>query len=84
MTFQAINPTTGDVVSSYDEMPPLMAGNGAVLKHASNVPGCALAIEAVFDHAGFPKNLFRTLVIGSSRVPAVIEHPSGARGDTDR
>jgi succinate-semialdehyde dehydrogenase / glutarate-semialdehyde dehydrogenase len=55
--------------------PGLMAGNGAVLKHASNVPGCALAIEAVFDHAGFPKNLFRTLVIGSSRVPAVIEHP---------
>jgi succinate-semialdehyde dehydrogenase/glutarate-semialdehyde dehydrogenase len=55
--------------------PGLMAGNAAVLKHASNVPGCALAIESVFDHAGFPKNLFRTLMIGSSQVPAVIEHP---------
>ncbi len=55
--------------------PTLMAGNAAVLKHASNVPGCALAIEAVFDHAGFPKNLLRTLMIGSPQVPTVIEHP---------
>ena len=55
--------------------PGLMAGNGAVLKHASNVPGCALAIEDIFRRAGFPANLFRTLVIGSGRVETVIEHP---------
>jgi len=55
--------------------PGLMAGNAAVLKHASNVPGCALAIEEVFRKAGFPENLFRTLLIGSKEVAAVIEHP---------
>jgi succinate-semialdehyde dehydrogenase/glutarate-semialdehyde dehydrogenase len=55
--------------------PGLMAGNAAVLKHASNVPGCALAIEEVFRRAGFPENLFRTLMIGSRQVDAVIEHP---------
>jgi succinate-semialdehyde dehydrogenase / glutarate-semialdehyde dehydrogenase len=55
--------------------PGLMAGNAAVLKHASNVPGCALAIEDVFCRAGFPENLFRSLMIGSRQVDAVIEHP---------
>jgi len=55
--------------------PALMAGNGAVLKLASNVPGCALAIEQVFREADFPQDLFRTLMIGSARVAAVIEHP---------
>jgi succinate-semialdehyde dehydrogenase/glutarate-semialdehyde dehydrogenase len=55
--------------------PGLMAGNAAVLKHASNVPGCALAIEDLFRRAGFPENLFRTLMIGSGRVEAVIEDP---------
>jgi succinate-semialdehyde dehydrogenase/glutarate-semialdehyde dehydrogenase len=55
--------------------PSLMAGNAAVLKHASNVPGCALAIEDVFRRAGFPEHLFRTLMIGSAEVEAVIEHP---------
>ncbi|HET8726852.1 MAG TPA: NAD-dependent succinate-semialdehyde dehydrogenase [Alphaproteobacteria bacterium] len=55
--------------------PGLMAGNAAVLKHSSNVPGCALAIEDVFRQAGFPEHLFRTLMIGSDRVEAVIEHP---------
>src|SRR5262249_24341145 len=54
--------------------PTLMAGNAGVLKHASNVPGCALAIEEVFRKAGFPDNLFRTLLIGSRQVEAVIEH----------
>jgi len=55
--------------------PSLMAGNAAVLKHASNVPGCALAIEEIFHDAGFPKNLFRTLMIPSQEVKAVIENP---------
>jgi succinate-semialdehyde dehydrogenase/glutarate-semialdehyde dehydrogenase len=55
--------------------PGLMAGNAAVLKHASNVSGCALAIEQVFRKAGFPEPLFRTLLIGSKDVGAVIEHP---------
>ena len=54
--------------------PALMAGNGALLKHASNVPGCALAIEQVFHEAGFPKNLFRTLLLPSSEVKALIEN----------
>lgn len=56
--------------------PALMAGNAAVLKHASNVPACALAIEAVFREACFPENVFRTLLIGSAQVEAVIEHPA--------
>jgi succinate-semialdehyde dehydrogenase/glutarate-semialdehyde dehydrogenase len=55
--------------------PSLMAGNAALLKHASNVPGCALAIEQVLRDAGFPENLFRTLMIGTNQVDAVIEHP---------
>ncbi len=54
--------------------PALMAGNAGVLKHASNVPGSALAIEAVFRDAGFPGNLFRALLIGSGQVEAVIEN----------
>src|SRR5437762_6234040 len=55
--------------------PALMAGNAAVLKHASNVPGCALAIEQLLRDAGLPENLLRTLLIGSAGVDAVIEHP---------
>ncbi|HEY2528939.1 MAG TPA: aldehyde dehydrogenase family protein, partial [Xanthobacteraceae bacterium] len=55
--------------------PSLMAGNAALLKHASNVPGCALAIEQIFRDAGFPENLFRTLMITSKQVEALIEHP---------
>jgi len=55
--------------------PALMAGNGGVLKHASNVPACALAIEEVFRDAGFPEDIFRTLLIGGRDVKAVIEHP---------
>ena len=55
--------------------PTLMAGNTAVLKHASNVPGCALAIEGLFKEAGFPENVFRTLLIGGSQVDRVIRNP---------
>lgn len=55
--------------------PALMAGNAGVLKHASNVPGCALAIEDIFRKADFPENLFRSLLIGSAQVNAVIENP---------
>jgi succinate-semialdehyde dehydrogenase/glutarate-semialdehyde dehydrogenase len=55
--------------------PALMAGNAGLLKHASNVPGCALAIEDVFRKAGFPEHLFKTLLVGSSAVDAIIAHP---------
>jgi succinate-semialdehyde dehydrogenase/glutarate-semialdehyde dehydrogenase len=55
--------------------PTLMAGNAMVLKHASNVPGCALAIEDIFRNAGFPANIFRAILVGSSQVDAVIENP---------
>ncbi len=55
--------------------PGLMAGNAGVLKHASNVPGCALAIEDVFNKAGFPENLFRNVLISGEQTKGVIEHP---------
>ena len=55
--------------------PALMAGNAGVLKHSSNVPGCALVIEEIITQAGFPEGAFRTLLIGSRQVQAVIEHP---------
>jgi succinate-semialdehyde dehydrogenase / glutarate-semialdehyde dehydrogenase len=55
--------------------PAMMAGNAAVLKHASNVPGCAMAIESIFREAGFPEDIFRTLMIPSANVAPVIAHP---------
>ncbi|HUH33912.1 MAG TPA: NAD-dependent succinate-semialdehyde dehydrogenase [Daejeonella sp.] len=55
--------------------PSLIAGNCALLKHASNVPGCALAIEEVIREAGFPEFVFQTLVIDSSAVDPVIDSP---------
>ncbi len=55
--------------------PALMAGNAGLLKHASNVPGCALAIERVLLEAGFPLHVFQTLLIGSKAITKVIEHP---------
>ncbi|MEM0516935.1 MULTISPECIES: NAD-dependent succinate-semialdehyde dehydrogenase [Aequorivita] len=54
--------------------PALMAGNIGVLKHASNVFGCALNIEKVFKRAGFPDNCFSTLLIKSDSVETVIEN----------
>ncbi|HBR15787.1 MAG TPA: succinate-semialdehyde dehydrogenase [Candidatus Omnitrophica bacterium] len=57
-------------------VPALMAGNAAVLKHASNVTGTALAIEEIIREAGFPEHLFRVLLMSSEKVAAVIEHPS--------
>ncbi len=53
--------------------PALMAGNAALLKHASNVPQCALAIESLFEHSGFPAGTFGTLLIGSAAVESVIK-----------
>ena len=53
--------------------PALMAGNVALLKHASNVPQCALAIEEVFRDAGFVDDEFQTLLIGSSQVKRILE-----------
>lgn len=52
--------------------PALMAGNVGLLKHASNVPRCALAIESLFRRAGFPEGVFQTLLIGSDAVPRVL------------
>lgn len=53
--------------------PTLLAGNGAVLKHANNVPQCALALEEVFRDAGAPEGLFTTLLVESSKVKSLIE-----------
>jgi succinate-semialdehyde dehydrogenase/glutarate-semialdehyde dehydrogenase len=55
--------------------PALMAGNVAILKHAGNVPGCALAIEDAFTAAGLPTGVFRTLLVGSDRVAGMIADP---------
>ncbi|MDF2187925.1 NAD-dependent succinate-semialdehyde dehydrogenase [Paraflavitalea sp. CAU 1676] len=56
--------------------PALAAGNCGVLKHASNVPGCALIIEDIVQEAGFPPHVFQTLLISSNLVNQVIEHPA--------
>lgn len=55
--------------------PALMAGNGALLKHASNVSACSLAIQEIFEKAGLPKNIFTSLLITSSQVENVIKNP---------
>ena len=52
--------------------PTLMAGNGCLLKHASNVPGCALALEEIFREAGLPEGLFTSLLVPASAVEALI------------
>ena len=53
--------------------PALMAGNVALLKHASNVPQCALAIEDIFRRSGFPEGAFQTLLVGSEAVQRILE-----------
>ncbi len=55
--------------------PALMAGNAGILKHASNVTGCALVIDDMIIEAGFPLGLFRTVIVPSHRVAEIIEHP---------
>jgi succinate-semialdehyde dehydrogenase/glutarate-semialdehyde dehydrogenase len=55
--------------------PALMAGNVGLLKHASNVPQCALAIEKIFRDAGFPEGVFQTLLITSQQVDAILNDP---------
>ncbi|MBW4618182.1 MAG: NAD-dependent succinate-semialdehyde dehydrogenase [Cyanosarcina radialis HA8281-LM2] len=52
--------------------PALMAGNVGLLKHSSNVPQCALAIEEIFTQAGFPPGVFQTLLVGSDVIPAIV------------
>jgi succinate-semialdehyde dehydrogenase/glutarate-semialdehyde dehydrogenase len=58
--------------------PALMAGNVGLLKHASNVSGCALAIEGILHEAGLPRDAFRALLVGSSRVATLVEDPAVA------
>jgi len=58
--------------------PALMAGNGMLLKHASNVPGCALAIEEVLHQAGVPRDLFRSLLLPTRDVEALIKNDNVA------
>ncbi|MDH5764502.1 MAG: NAD-dependent succinate-semialdehyde dehydrogenase, partial [Gammaproteobacteria bacterium] len=53
-------------------VPAIMAGNSILLKHASNVPGCGLALQQLFLDSGFPENLFSTLLISADQVEAVI------------
>ncbi|PIQ28828.1 succinate-semialdehyde dehydrogenase [bacterium (Candidatus Blackallbacteria) CG17_big_fil_post_rev_8_21_14_2_50_48_46] len=55
--------------------PALMGGNVGVLKHAPNVPGCSIAIEEIFQQAGFPKGVFSQLLLQNEAVAAVIENP---------
>ena len=56
-------------------LPSLMAGNVGLLKHASNTPGCAMAIESVFKEAGLPQGAFQSLLIPANRTEEVISHP---------
>jgi len=55
--------------------PTLMAGNVGLLKHASNVSGCSLAIEEIFSEAGFPEFVFKSVILGPSKVKDLIADP---------
>ena len=54
--------------------PAVAAGNGVLLKHAPNTTGCGLAVEALFDHAGFPTNLVRAVIVSNEDVHGLIAH----------
>lgn len=56
-------------------VPTVLAGNGAILKHASNVTGCSLIIEKIFVEAGFTENLFRSIIYPAANMEDVISHP---------
>ncbi|WP_017731514.1 NAD-dependent succinate-semialdehyde dehydrogenase [Nafulsella turpanensis] len=56
--------------------PNLMAGNAGVLKHASNVPQVSMALEEIFLKAGLPENVFKSLLVGSSKINKIIDNPS--------
>lgn len=53
--------------------PAIFAGNTVLLKHSSNVPQCALAIEDIFTKAGIPSNVFRTLLVGANQFNEIIK-----------
>jgi succinate-semialdehyde dehydrogenase/glutarate-semialdehyde dehydrogenase len=57
-------------------IPTITVGNGAILKHASNVQGCAFAIEKSFKDSGFPENIFRNIVVPGREMEEVIKHPA--------
>lgn len=57
-------------------VPSVMAGNTALLKHASNVSGSSLVIERLFEDAGFPKNVFRSIIYPASRMEDIIGNPA--------
>ncbi|MDB5030265.1 NAD-dependent succinate-semialdehyde dehydrogenase [Mucilaginibacter sp.] len=55
--------------------PALAAGNCGILKHASNVPGCAIAIQEIVEQSGFPENVFQTILVNSAKIDKIIENP---------
>jgi succinate-semialdehyde dehydrogenase/glutarate-semialdehyde dehydrogenase len=82
LKFQAIGPVLAVMPWNFPfwqvfrfAAPVLMAGNVGLLKHASNVPQCALEIEDIVRRAGFPADVFQTLLIGSAQVARVIDDP---------
>lgn len=56
-------------------IPALMVGNSVILRHAYNVTGCALGIEALFKKIGFSENVFQTIIVDHHQIPAIIAHP---------